>query len=51
MDPALAERLGVEVMTYEDQVRGGADVVIEGTGKQGPVTKQLRDAFIRLTRE
>jgi branched-chain amino acid aminotransferase len=22
-----------------------------GSGKQGPVTKQLRDAFIRLTRE
>jgi len=22
-----------------------------GSGKQGPVTKQLRDAFVRLTRE
>ena len=37
MDPALAERLGVEVLTYEDQVPGGADVVIEATGKQGPL--------------
>ncbi len=37
MDPALAERLGVEVLTYEDQVPGGADVVIEATGKQRPL--------------
>ncbi|HEX6863898.1 MAG TPA: alcohol dehydrogenase catalytic domain-containing protein [Thermoanaerobaculia bacterium] len=37
MDSALAERLGVEVLTYEDQVPGGADVVIEATGKQGPI--------------
>lgn len=37
MDPALAERLGVEVLTYEDQVPGGVDVVIEATGKQGPL--------------
>ncbi len=37
MDSALAERLGVEVLTYEDQVPGGADVVIEATGKQGPL--------------
>ena len=37
MDPNLAERLGVEVLTYEDQVPGGADVVIEATGKQGPL--------------
>jgi threonine dehydrogenase-like Zn-dependent dehydrogenase len=37
MDPDLAERLGVEVLTYEDQVPGGADVVIEATGKQGPL--------------
>lgn len=37
MDPALAERLGVEVLTYEDEVPGGADVVIEATGKQGPL--------------
>jgi threonine dehydrogenase-like Zn-dependent dehydrogenase len=37
MDPALAERLGVEVLTYEDQVPGGADVVIEATGKQAPL--------------
>ncbi|HVG08993.1 MAG TPA: alcohol dehydrogenase catalytic domain-containing protein [Thermoanaerobaculia bacterium] len=40
MDPALAERLGVEVLTYEDQGIGGvsgADVVIEATGKQGPL--------------
>jgi NADPH2:quinone reductase len=41
MDPALAERLGVdEVLTYDDDVCGrvgGADVVIEATGKQGPL--------------
>lgn len=37
MDPDLAERLGVEVLTYEDQVPGGADVVFEATGKQGPL--------------
>lgn len=37
MDPDLAERLGVEVLTYEDQVPGGADVVIEATGQQGPL--------------
>jgi threonine dehydrogenase-like Zn-dependent dehydrogenase len=37
MDSALAERLGVEVLTYEDQIPGGADVVIEATGKQGPL--------------
>ncbi|HET9225536.1 MAG TPA: alcohol dehydrogenase catalytic domain-containing protein [Thermoanaerobaculia bacterium] len=37
MDPALAESLGVEVLTYEDQVPGGADVVIEATGRQGPL--------------
>ena len=37
MDPALAERLGVEVLTYDDQIPGGADVVIEATGKQGPL--------------
>lgn len=37
MAPDLAERLGVEVLTYEDQVPGGADVVIEATGKQGPL--------------
>ena len=40
MNPALAERLGVEVLTYEDQGIGGvggADVVIEATGKQGPL--------------
>ena len=41
MDPGLAERLGVsEVLTYEDDVRGrvgSADVVIEATGKQGPL--------------
>ena len=37
MDCALAERLGVEVLTYEDQIPGGADVVIEATGKQAPL--------------
>ncbi|MEA2560356.1 MAG: hypothetical protein QOH06_1860 [Acidobacteriota bacterium] len=37
MDPDLAERLGVEVLTYEDPIPGGADVVIEATGKQGPL--------------
>jgi threonine dehydrogenase-like Zn-dependent dehydrogenase len=37
MDPGLAERLGVEVLTYEDHIPGGADVVIEATGKQGPL--------------
>ncbi|HWM94294.1 MAG TPA: alcohol dehydrogenase catalytic domain-containing protein [Thermoanaerobaculia bacterium] len=40
MDPVLAERLGVEVLTYEDQGIGGvggADVVIEATGKQAPL--------------
>ena len=46
MDPALAERLGVEVLTYEDQVPGGADVVIEATGKQWPL-----DLAAELTRE
>jgi threonine dehydrogenase-like Zn-dependent dehydrogenase len=41
MNAALAERLGVdEVLTYDDDVcgrAGGADVVIEATGKQGPL--------------
>jgi threonine dehydrogenase-like Zn-dependent dehydrogenase len=41
MDGGLAERFGVdEVLTYDDDVcgrAGGADVVIEATGKQGPL--------------
>lgn len=37
MDPGFAERLGVEVLTYQDDIPGGADVVIEATGKQGPL--------------
>lgn len=55
MDPELAERLGVsEVLTYEDDVCGRvgaatggrmADVVIEATGKQGPL-----DLATNLTR-
>ena len=55
MDSGLAERLGVdEVLTYEDDVCGRvgsatggrmADVVIEATGKQGPL-----DLATNLTR-
>jgi threonine dehydrogenase-like Zn-dependent dehydrogenase len=46
LDPALAERLGVETLTYDDDVRGRigeltggrrADVVLEATGKQAPL--------------
>lgn len=46
MDPALAERLGVEVLTYEDRVPGGADVVIEATGRQGPL--DLAASLVRV---
>ena len=39
MDPALAERLGVEFLTYDEVCSrvGPADVVIEATGKQAPL--------------